>query len=160
MIGLEPCCSDNMLSEQQGSGFRVQGSRLRGGAALPPAWSLHNQLYNFPTTLADKELFVFSMLKIWVGQLSVFNNIYVVSSAVVHNIYIVPGATPGHFFAMILNIHAYKPAGGSSCNDIQYPRGPGIAQLDVDPARPNFRATTNFFHFKVAVLGTEHILLR
>jgi hypothetical protein len=34
----------------------------------------------------------------------------------------------GVIFAMIFNIHAYKPAGGFSCIDIQYPIEPGTVE--------------------------------
>jgi hypothetical protein len=42
---------------------------------------------------------------------------------------------------MILFIHAYKPTGGFSCNDIQYPSVPGTLAQDVDLARHNFGGT-------------------
>ncbi len=49
----------------------------------------------------------------------------------------------GAIFAVIFYIHAYKPAGGFSCIDIQYPSASGTVAQDVDLVGHNFRGTTD-----------------
>ncbi len=69
-------------------------------------------------------------------------NKYVVKHAAIDNINVVPNRPQGLVFAVIFFIQAYKPAGGFSGLDIQYPGVAGTVAQDVDPAGHNFRGTT------------------
>ena len=48
-------------------------------------------------------------------------------------------------------IHAYKPAGGFSCIDIQYPSATGTVAQGVDLVGHNFRGTTKYFQLFVRI---------